>query len=93
MVLGESEDLETLKARLEMLLKQIDEVRIATEELLASDDYKLLQLCQADDSVLKSVTEKQRQQLEDECDRLRVETDELQNQIRAVTGNDEPLIS
>jgi DNA polymerase-3 subunit epsilon len=90
--LGESEDLETLKARLEMLLKQIDEVRIATEELLASDDYKLLQLCQADDSVLKSVTEKQRQQLEDECAHLRVEADELQNQIRAVTGNDEPLI-
>jgi DNA polymerase-3 subunit epsilon len=90
--LGESEDLETLKARLVMLLKQIDEVRTATEELLASDDYKLLQLCQADDSVLKSVTEKQRQQLEDECARLGVEADELQNQIRAVTGKDESSI-
>jgi len=90
--LGESEDLEMLKARLEMLLKQIDEVRTATEELLASDDYKLLQLCQADDSVLKSVTEKQRQQLEDECARLGVEADELQNQIRAVTGKDESSI-
>ena len=90
--LGGTEDLETLKARLEMLLKQIDEVRTATEELVASDDYKLLQLCQADESVLKSVTEKQRQQLEDECSRLQIEADELQNQIKAVTGEEEPLI-
>jgi hypothetical protein len=90
--LGESEDLETLKARLEMLLKQIDEVRTATEELLASDDYKLLQLCKDDESVLKSVIEKQRQELEEECARLKTEAEELQNQIRAVTGKDEPLI-
>lgn len=91
--LGGRGDLETLKARLEMLLKQIDEVKAATDELLASDDYKLLQLCQNDESVLQSVIEKQRQELEDECARLKVEANELQNQIREVTGIDEPLIS
>ena len=90
--LGGAEDLETLKAKLEMLLKQIEEVQKATEELVASDDYKLLQLCQADESVLKSVTEKQRQQLTDECARLQIEADELQNQIKAVTGEEDPLI-
>lgn len=90
--LGGRDDLETLKARLEMLLKQIDEVKAATEELLASDDYKLLQLCKDDESVLKSVIEKQRQELEDECARLKVEADELQNQIREATGIEEPLI-
>jgi DNA polymerase-3 subunit epsilon len=81
--LGESEDLDVLKARLEMLLKQIEEVQKATEELISSDDYKLLQLCQKDDSVLKSVTEKQCRMLEDECTRLQVEADELQSQIGA----------
>ena len=91
--LGGSDDLETLKARLEMLLKQIEEVQKATEELLASEDYQLLQLCEVDDSLLKSVTEKQRHQIEDECACLQVEAEELQNQIRAVTGKDEPLIS
>jgi DNA polymerase-3 subunit epsilon len=91
--LGESEDLETLKAKLEMLLKQIEEVQKATDELLASDDYQLLQLCQANESVLQSVTEKQGQQLTDECARLQTKADELQSQIWAVTGKEEPLIS
>ena len=80
------EDIERLKAQLEMIEKQIEEVLSATRDLKDSEDYKLHQLCQKDKSLLNKVIERQRGKIEKECVRLKKEAQLLQTRIHSETG-------
>lgn len=90
--LTRSEDLESLEARLEMLLKQLDEVKEALSELQSSEDYKLQELSASDPSFLQTVIDKLSNDLNEETLHLKHEADELQKQIAALTGKAESNI-
>jgi DNA polymerase-3 subunit epsilon len=87
--LGHEGDIESLKAQLYMLERQIAEAIDATEKLKKSKDFELLKLCQKDESVLETVTDKQRAQIDAECQLLTTEAEELQKQIESLTGKNE----
>ena len=75
-----------LRNILEMLQLKIAEVVNATDELRTSSDYELYELAQRNESILESVTEKQRADIEAECAWLSGEAESLKTQIGKLTG-------
>lgn len=69
-----------------MLQIKIEQVIEATNEIKESPDYELHNLCQRDPSVLETVGEKQRHQIEAECATLAQEAEELAKQVEELTG-------
>ena len=90
--LSDSDELESLQSRLEMLLEQLREIKEAIIVLQHSEDYKLQELSAADPLFLQTVIDKLNEGLSNEILRLEVEAEELQVQIAALTGNSESSI-
>ena len=84
--LAEEKDIKALRRLLEMLQIKIAEVIEATNALRESPDYELHNLAQRDSSILETVREKQREQIEAECSTLAAEAVELEKQIEELTG-------
>ena len=84
--LAEEKDIKALRRLLEMLQIQIAEVIEATNALRESPDYELHNLAQRDASILETVGEKQREQIDAECSQLAAEAGELEKQIEELTG-------
>ena len=84
--LAEEKDIKALRRLLEMLQIKIAEVIEATNALRESPDYELHNLAQRDSSILETVGEKQREQIEAECSTLTAEAVELEKQIEELTG-------
>lgn len=76
--------------RLQQLSESIDleiiRVLEAIDQLKESPDYELYNLSQQDASILDTVTEKQKQDIEAECDELTDEAHKLEKQIQELTG-------
>lgn len=88
--LADEKDLKALRHLLEMLQIKIAEVIEATNEIRESPDYELHDLCQRDPSILETVGEKQRQQIDAECATLSEEAEELAKQVEELTGEAMP---
>jgi hypothetical protein len=84
--LADEKEIDALRRLLEMLQSKIVEVIEATNQLRASPDYELYGLTQRDASILDTVSEKQKQQIEAECSELAGEAETLENQIEELTG-------
>ena len=82
---GEKE-IKALRRLLEMLQIKIVEVIEATDQLRESPDYELYNLSQRDASILDTVSEKQKEQIEAECTKLTGEAQDLEMQIEELTG-------
>lgn len=67
-------------------MQKIVEVIEATDQLKESPDYELYCLSQRDASILDTVSEKQKQQIEAECNELLGEARQLKSQIEELTG-------
>ena len=65
---------------------KIIEVIEATIQLKESPDYELYDLMQRDASILDTVSEKQKQDIERECGSLTGEAQDLANQIEELAG-------
>ena len=83
--LADEKEIKALRHLLEMLQIKITEVIEATQEIRESPDYELHNLCQRDPSILETVSEKQKQQIEAECAALAAEAGELEKQIGELT--------
>ena len=88
--LAEEKDIKALRRLLEMLQIKIAEVIEATNALRESPDYELHNLAQRDSSILETVGEKQREQIDAECSQLAAEAGELEKQIEELTGEAGP---
>ena len=86
MELSEEKDIKALGCLLEMLQIKIVEVIEATNALQESSVYELHKLAQRDPSILGTVSEKQKEQIEVECGNLTAEAGELEKQIEELTG-------
>jgi len=86
--LGVEKEIKSLRRLLEMLQIKIAEVIEATDEIKGSPDYELYNLFQQDASTLNRVSEKQKIQIEAECNRLLKEAKILEEQIEELTGED-----
>jgi len=84
--LAEEKDIKALRRLLEMLQIKIAEVIEATNALRESPDYELHNLAQRDSSILDTVSDKQREQIDTECSTLTAEAGELEKQIEELTG-------
>jgi DNA polymerase-3 subunit epsilon len=83
-------EIKALRRLLEMLQIKIVEVIEATNEITESPDYELHNLAQRDASVLDTVSGKQQEQIDAECERLAGEAGELEKQIEELTGQPAP---
>ena len=86
--LADEKEIKALRRLLEMLQIKIVEVIEATDQLKESPDYELYDLSQHDASILDTVSEKQRQQIETECAGLSEEAIDLEKQIEELTGEE-----
>jgi hypothetical protein len=84
--LADEKEIAALRRLLEMLQIKIVEVIEATNELKESPDYELYNLSQRDASILDTVSEKQKQQIEAECNELSEESKDLEKQIEELIG-------
>jgi DNA polymerase-3 subunit epsilon len=84
--LADEKEIKALRRLLEMLQIKIVEVIEATSQIKESPDYELYNLSQHDASILDTVSEKQRQQIETECAGLSEEATDLEKQIEELTG-------
>ena len=84
--LADEKEIAALRRLLEMLQIKIVEVLEATNDLKESPDYELYNLTQRDASILDTVGEKQKEQIEAECTKLTGEAQDLETQIEEFTG-------
>ncbi len=84
--LATEKEIKSLRRLLEMLQIKIVEVIEATDQLKEGPDYELYNLVHRNPSVLDTVSQKQREQIEIECVTLAEEAEELAKQIEELTG-------
>jgi DNA polymerase-3 subunit epsilon len=84
--LVDEKEIKALRRLLEMLQIKIAEVIEATNGLRESPDYELYNLSQRDPSILDTVSQKQQQDIDNECVKLTAEATDLEKQIEELTG-------
>ncbi len=84
--LATEKEIKSLRRLLEMLQIKIVEVIEATNQLKESPDYELYNLFLRDPSILDTVGEKQKEQIEAETAKLAAEAEKLKQQIDELTG-------
>ena len=86
--LDNEKEVKTLRRLLEALEIKIAEVIESTIQLKESPDYELHSMSQRDPTILETVSEKQKQEIEAECAKLKAEASDLETQIEELTGEE-----
>ena len=84
--LGDQKEIKALRHLFEMLQIKIAEVIEATEQLKESSDYELYNLAQQNPSILDTVSQRQKEEIQKERERLIKEAQDLEDKIKELTG-------